>query len=40
MDSLLRSGRAEDLPEIGSQPPITDLKARLNDVERRLSEAR
>lgn len=40
VDSLLRSGRAEDLPEIGSQPPITDLKARLNDVERRLSEAR
>ncbi|WPB56117.1 Wzz/FepE/Etk N-terminal domain-containing protein [Xylophilus sp. GOD-11R] len=40
IDELLRSGRPEDLPEIGSQPPITDLKARLNDAERRLSEAR
>ncbi|WP_229722378.1 GumC family protein [Xylophilus rhododendri] len=40
IDSMLQSGRPEDLPEIGSQPAVADLKARLSDVDRRLTEAR
>ncbi|MCZ2498418.1 hypothetical protein GN316_16790 [Xylophilus sp. Kf1] len=39
-ESLLQGSRPEDLPEIGSQPAITDLKARLSDVDRRLTDVR
>lgn len=39
-DTLLRSSRPEQLPDISSQPAITDLKSKLSDAERRLSEAR
>jgi succinoglycan biosynthesis transport protein ExoP len=39
-ESLMRGSRAEDLPEIGNQPTIADVKSKLSDVDRRLSEAR
>lgn len=39
-ESLLKGSRPEDLPDIGAQPAITDLKARLSDVDRRLTDAR
>lgn len=40
IDSLLRGNRAENVPEIGALPAVSDLKARLSDVDRRLTEAR
>jgi len=40
IDSMLQGTRPEDLPEIGSQPAIAELKARLGDVDRRIAEAR
>ena len=39
-ESLMSASRPEDLPEIGSQPAIAEVKARLGDVDRRLTEAR
>ena len=39
-ETLLKGSRPEDLPDIGSQPAITDLKARLSDVDRRMTDAR
>lgn len=37
-DALLRSSRPEELPGVSGQPAINDLKSKLSDAERRLSE--
>ncbi|KAF1045983.1 Wzz/FepE/Etk N-terminal domain-containing protein [Xylophilus sp.] len=37
-DALLRSTRPEELPEVSGQPAINDLKSKLSDADRRLSE--
>lgn len=39
-DALLRNARPEELPDVSNQPAITDLKSKLSDADRRLSEAR
>ncbi len=39
-ESMLRGTRPEELPEIASLPVIADLKSKLSDTDRRLSEAR
>lgn len=39
-DALLHSARPEELPDVTSQPAITDLKSKLSDADRRLSEVR